>query len=209
MYLPNQFRVDDPALLTKVIHEHPLALFITTADGAPTADHIPVEIEQDGDRFRLLGHVAKANPLLRHVPEGGEILAVFRSLDHYVTPMWYPSTATHGKMVPTWNYQAVHVRGTIHWHRDRDTLLGLVTRLTERHESSRPAVWSVSDAPPDYIESMLGAIVGFTVEVTAMVGKFKASQNRAAEDRAGVRLGLAADGLSADAIAALVRDPTP
>lgn len=207
MYLPNHFRVDDPALLAPVIRDHPLAVLITLADGVPTADHIPVElIERDG-KLELLGHIARANPMHKHVADGAEVLAVFRAIDAYITPNHYPSKAEHGKAVPTWNYEAVHVRGHIRWTREPEPLLKIVTQLTNRHEGPRAHPWAVSDAPADYIEGMLAAIVGFTIEVTSMVGKFKASQNRVASDRQGLRAGLAADGLSPAHVAVLAQEP--
>ena len=208
MYLPPHFRVDDPALLMPVIRAHPLSVMVTLVDGVPTADHIPVEVESTESGWQLRGHIARANPMHRHVPNGTEVLFVFRAIDAYVTPNWYPSKALHGKAVPTWNYDAVHVRGRLHWLDNAEHTLPIVTALTERHESTRPHPWAVSDAPADYLEAMLKAIVGFTVEVTSMVGKFKASQNRAPEDRDGLRRGLAVEGLDAQTVAALARDPT-
>lgn len=209
MYLPPHFRVDDPTLLSAVIRQHPLAVLITLADGVPTADHIPVELAEHEGRWQLRGHIARANPMHRHVADGTEVLSVFRAVDAYVTPQHYPSKAEHGKAVPTWNYEAVHVRGTMHWQRDRESLLAIVTRLTDRHESTRAHPWAVTDAPADYIDGMLAAIVGFTIDVTSMVGKFKASQNRSKEDRDGLRRGLSADGRSPADVAVLARDPLP
>lgn len=209
MYLPNHFRIDDQALLTGLIARHPLAILVTLADGVPTADHIPVEAVPGPDGLELHGHVARANPMHRHVADGGPVLAIFRGADAYVTPNHYPSKAEHGKAVPTWNYEVVHVRGTMRWHRDPVALRAIVTRLTERHEGGRPHPWAVADAPADYLETMLGAIVGFTVRVTSMDGKFKASQNRVPTDRDGLRRGLAADGLAPADVAALAREPAP
>lgn len=209
MYLPPHFRVDDPALLSAVIRLHPLAVLITVADGVPTADHIPVELTEQDGTWQLRGHIARANPMHRHVADGTEVLAVFRAIDAYVTPQHYPSKAEHGKAVPTWNYEAVHVRGTMHWQRDAEWLRAIVTQLTNRHESTRAHPWAVTDAPPDYIDGMLAAIVGFTIDVTSMVGKFKASQNRSPEDREGLRRGLTADGRSPADVAVLARDPLP
>jgi transcriptional regulator len=207
MYLPNHFRIEDHALLADLIERHPLAILVTMADGQPTADHIPVELVREGDRIELRGHIARANPMHRHVADGSDVLALFRGAEAYITPNHYPSKAEHGKAVPTWNYEVVHVRGSMHWHRERDELLAIVTRLTERHEAARPHPWAVTDAPVDYIETMLGAIVGFTIRVSAMEGKFKGSQNRVPTDREGLRRGLAADGLAAREVAALAREP--
>jgi transcriptional regulator len=207
MYLPAHFRVDDPQVLSAVIREHPLSVMITLVEGLPTADHIPVEIEATESGWQLRGHIARANPMHRHVSDGDEVLFVFRALDAYVSPNWYPSKAQHGKAVPTWNYEAVHVRGRLRWHPAAEHSLPIVTALTDRHESTQPHPWAVTDAPADYLEAMLKAIVGFTVEVTSMVGKFKASQNRSPEDRDGLRRGLADAGLDASTVAALARDP--
>ncbi len=189
------------------MQRHPLAMLVTLAEGVPTADHIPLEVIEENGRTLLRGHIARANPMHRLVAEGTEILAVFRSVEAYVTPNHYPSKAEHGKAVPTWNYEVVHARGRIHWRHDADSLRAIVTRLTDRHEASRAHPWAVTDAPPEYIDTMLKAIVGFTVEITSLVGKFKASQNRAPDDREGLRRGLSADGLAPEAVAALARDP--
>jgi transcriptional regulator len=207
MYLPAHFRVDDVTVLTDFIRAHPLALLVTLADGTPTVDHVPVEVSTEGDRLILRGHVARANPIVRHMVDGSRALAVFRGQEHYVSPSWYATKPLTGKVVPTWNYNAVHVSGVWHWHRDPSDLLDIVTRLTNGHETPRHHPWRVGDAPDDYIQGMLAAIVGFTIEVSEIVGKFKASQNRVVEDREGVRRGLAEAGLPGSTIDALVREP--
>ena len=140
-----------------------------------------------GRNGTLQGHVARANPLWRSVAEGAEVLVVFRGADAYISPSSYPSKRTDGKVVPTWNYSVVHARGTIRFFDDEARLHALVSNLTDRFERDRPEPWAVSDAPADYVRAMLRAIVGFEIEITELVGKFKASQNRSAEDRAGVR----------------------
>jgi transcriptional regulator len=127
------------------------------------------------------------------VRNGDEALVIFRGEHAYVSPNWYPSKSQHGKAVPTWNYTMVQVHGTLRATQDPEWLRALVTRLTERHEGGRAAPWHVSDAPPDYIDAMLKAIVGIEIEVTRVEGKFKLSQNRDAADRTGVVLGLEAD----------------
>jgi transcriptional regulator len=207
MYLPAHFRVDDPEKLTAVIQAAPLAMLITLVDGVPTADHIPLTLAKTPTGLQLHGHIAKANPMHRHVGSGTEVLAVFRSADSYVSPNHYPSKKEHGKAVPTWNYQVVHVRGPLTWHADIEAGRAIVTALTEEHEAGRPHPWAVSDAPHDYIDTMLNAIVAFSIDITSMVGKFKASQNRVASDRAGLRDGLAGEGLTSAQVAALAREP--
>ncbi len=209
MYLPAHFKVDDPTLLAEVMQAAPLAMLVTLADGVPTADHLPLTLTPASTGWQLQGHIARANPMHRHVANGTEVLAVFRSADSYVTPNHYPSKKEHGKAVPTWNYQVVHVRGRLTWHTDADAARAIVTTLTQEHEAGRAHPWAVSDAPVDYLETMLKAIVAFSIDITSMVGKFKASQNRVATDREGLRRGLAEDGLTESEIAALAREPQP
>ena len=135
------------------------------------------------------------------------MLVVFTGAQHYVTPSWYASLQVDGRVVPTWNYSTVQVRGSIRWFDDAQRLLALVSRLTATHEAPLSEPWLVSDAPRDYIETMLRAIVGFEIAVESMTGKFKNSQNRNEPDRAGVARGLEAAGVDAAAAAELVREP--
>jgi len=117
---------------------------------------------------------------------------VFQGPQAYVSPSWYPSKAEHGRVVPTWNYAVVHARGELAVHEDREWLRGLVTRLTETHEAGFAHPWRVADAPTDYIDGLLNAIVGIELRIHKLEGKWKASQNRGEADRAGVALALAA-----------------
>jgi transcriptional regulator len=199
MYLPRHFEQNDPAVLAAAMHEHPLATLVIATPAGPTADLIPLEYHpQLGSHGTLRGHVARANPLWRHA--GAAALAVFHGPQAYVSPNAYPSKREHGKVVPTWNYTMVQARGTLRAIDEAPWLRDLVGRLTERHEATQAAPWSVSDAPDDYVKQMLGAIVGIEIELTSLVGKWKVSQNRDAADRAGV-----AAALGAHAMAALVR----
>ncbi len=199
MYLPRHFEQKDPAVLAAAMHEHPLATLVIVTPAGPTADLIPLEYHpQLGPHGTLRGHVARANPLWRHA--GAAALAVFHGPQAYVSPNGYPSKREHGKVVPTWNYTMVQARGTLRAVDEAPWLRALVGRLTERHESTLPAPWAVSDAPDDYVQTMLGAIVGIEIELTSLVGKWKVSQNRDAADRAGV-----AAALGAHPMAALVR----
>ncbi|MDQ6680128.1 MAG: FMN-binding negative transcriptional regulator [Pseudomonadota bacterium] len=152
--------------------------------------------------------MARANPVWHESSAGSPALVVFQGPHGYVSPAWYPSKAEHGKVVPTWNYVMVQARGPLQVIDDAAWLRRFVTRLTERHEAPRSAPWAVGDAPDDYIEKMLGAIVGIEIELTALTGKWKLSQNRSAADRDGVARGL--DDLDNDAARALaqqVRNP--
>ena len=202
MYLPAHFAETRTEVLHAAMRSHPLGTLVTLdADGALQADPIPLLIEPGpAAHGTLRGHVARANPLWRRTRTETEVLVVFQGAQSYVSPGWYPSKAEHGKVVPTWNYIVVQARGRLRAVEDAEWLHALVSRLTERHEAPRAQPWGVGDAPPDYIATMLRAIVGVEIEITDLVGKWKVSQNRSAADRAGVAAGLAA--LSGDAQAA-------
>jgi transcriptional regulator len=206
MYQPAHFRQPDDAVWQALLRERPFATLVTPrADGGFTADHLP--LLHDAQANLLVGHVARANPLWREA-HGREVLAIFQGADAYISPSWYAAKAEHGKVVPTWNYAVVHLHGRLQAIEDRVWLRELVGRLTDRHEAPRPTPWGVDDAPADYIEQMLSAIVGLRIEVTRVDAKWKASQNRSASDRAGVAAGLADEpGDEARAMAALVALP--
>jgi transcriptional regulator len=191
VYLPKHFEQPDREALITLMRDRPLAtLVIATPDG-PTADLIPLEFAPDaGPHGTLRGHVARANPLWKQAGAGA--LAIFTGPDAYVSPGWYASKREHGKVVPTWNYTMVQARGTLRVHDDAPWLRALVGQLTTRHEAAQPQPWSVNDAPEDYVQQMLRAIVGIEIELVSLVGKWKVSQNRSAADRAGVADGLAA-----------------
>lgn len=197
MYLPAHFEQTDPEALAGLIRAHPLALLASLGADGLTADHLPLEYDPAAGLLR--GHVARANPLWRQA-DGRPVLAVFRGPEAYVSPSWYPGKAEHHKVVPTWNYAVVHAHGTLRAVADAPWLRALVARLTDHHEAGRAVPWSVDDAPPDYVEQMLRAIVGIEIAVTRLQGKWKTSQNRSAADRAGV-----AAGLGEHPMAALVR----
>lgn len=190
MYLPPHFEVTDRAALHALLRQHPLATWATVADGQPVVNHVPFLLDEtDGEHGTLIGHVARANPVWRQ--PAPSVLA-FHGPDAYVSPSWLPAKREHGKVVPTWNYAVVHAHGVPQPVEDADGLLAIVTRLTARHESSRPSPWAVADAPAAYIEQMLRAIVGVRIPVQRWVGKFKLSQNHPAASRDGVRSGLRA-----------------
>jgi transcriptional regulator len=160
-------------------------------DGVPDATFLPVLWEGD----RLVGHLARANAHWRRIVDGSPALAIVTGPDAYVSPSWYATKVEHGRVVPTWNYSVVHLRGSVVVRDDAEWVHALVTRLTDRHESPREEPWAVSDAPDDYIEKNLRPIVGVEVVVMSVEAKAKLSQNRSDPDRAGVASGLAADGL--------------
>ncbi len=186
----------------------PFASLVTMGSEGLEATPLPLMLDpDDGPQGSLIGHIARANPQWRTASAEHEALAIFSGPDSYITPSWYETKRLTGKVVPTWNYVTVHVRGRVTFFQDPERLLDLVRRLTDRHEGERAAPWAVSDAPPEFIQSQLRAIVGLRLEITALTGKWKMSQNRSPADRAGVVAGLRADGgpvaeAVADAVAA-------
>jgi len=164
---------------------------VTLGPDGLEANHIPFEIEPAPAPFGTLrGHVARSNPVWRDFSKDVQALLVFQGAQAYITPSWYPTKKETGKVVPTYNYIVVHAYGPLHVIEDRAWLRALVERLTNRHEAARPEPWKITDAPDDYIEKMLGAIVGIEIPVARLLGKWKASQNRPAVDRDGVARGL-------------------
>src|SRR5690606_9042408 len=193
MYRPTAFRQDDPATLHAQIEACGLALLTSAGAQGLQASHLPLLLEPgEGEFGTLYGHFARANPQWRELAAGAEVLAVFSGPDAYIHPGWYPAKAEHGKVVPTWNYIAVHAWGQAEVFDDAARLRSLVARLSEQHEQGRAQPWALSDAPDDYIESMLRAIVGFALPIRRLEGKWKLGQNRSGADQAGVREALAA-----------------
>ena len=181
MYLPKHFEVTDPEILADLIEKYPLATLIGSIGDAMEVNHLPLMLSKD--RSRLFGHVAKANPLLKIAEQAvPNLIAVFNGPNAYVTPSWYLTKKETGKVVPTWNYAVVHAQGKISVIQDNTWLHGHVTQMTNIHEPTYQSLWKVDDAPDEYIQMMLNAIVGIEIEITSLVGKFKLSQNRPAED---------------------------
>jgi transcriptional regulator len=200
MYLPSHFEVTDTAQLHALMQAHPFATWVTSLDGALEVNHVPLHLDTTrGEHGSLIGHLARANPLWKAPPSPG--VFVFQGPQSYVTPSWYPSKQEHGKVVPTWNYAVVHAHGTPRYIHDKAELHVLVSRLTNHHEAPRAKPWAVDDAPHDYTQAMLGAIVGVEIPIERLVGKFKLSQNRSDVDREGVRTGASADDEAARAMA--------
>ncbi len=205
MYTPPAFRDDDLPRIQAAIHDSRLATLVTATANGIIGTPLPLMIDpSEGELGTLYGHVAKANEQWR-LPAIGEALAVFMGPDAYVTPSWYASKREHGKVVPTWNYVAIHAYGPAEFFEDADRLLAVVTRLTNHHESKRAEQWAVSDAPAPFIAAQLKGIVGLRMPITRLEGKRKLSQNRAENDRAGVAAGLGESADPADlAMAALI-----
>jgi transcriptional regulator len=187
MYNPAAFRETRPEVLREAIATHPLAILVTTGTRGLDATHLPMIYGDDGV---LRGHIAKANPQWQEYTPNSEALAIFSGPQHYITPNWYPAKREHGRVVPTWNYVAVHARGNLIFHHDPEWLRGFVTALTDEHERSSASPWRVADAPAEYIDAQLRAIVGVELRVSGIEGKWKLSQNRPDADIEGVIEGL-------------------
>ncbi len=198
LYVP-RFNLMDPDDVRPFVAAVGTAQLVTVGeDGVPDATFLPVLWEGE----RLVGHLARANAHWRRIVDGSPALAIVTGADTYVSPSWYATKAEHGKVVPTWNYSVVHLRGAVAVHDDPEWVRGLVTRLTDRHEQARVEPWAVTDAPADYVDKNLRPIVGVEIVVESVEAKAKLSQNRSDEDRAGVAAGLVADGRDPDGLVA-------
>lgn len=206
VYVPHFNRMDDADVSAFLDAIGTAELVTTGSDGYPVATLMP--FLRDGDR--LLMHMARANPHWRSIESETPALAVVAGAQAYVSPGWYATKQEHGRVVPTWNYSAVHLTGRVTTHHDEAWLRDLVGRLTDRHEQHRADPWSVTDAPADYVRKQLRAIVGVELRVERVEAKAKLSQNRSDADRAGVVRGLEADGAAGDVeVAAAMRRLEP
>jgi transcriptional regulator len=208
MYNPPSFAERDVAVMHEFIEAHPLGALVTAPASGLFATHLPFVLDRElGTYGTLQGHIARANPHHELAGDGDEALVLFTGADSYVTPTMYASKSKHGRVVPTWNYVAVHAHGTLRFVREAAALRRHLGRLTARHEATRPRPWSIADAPADYIEKQLGAIVGVEIEITRLEGKWKMSQNRPADDIDGVIEGLGASEDERErAVAEIVRE---
>lgn len=204
MYRLPAFAEDDRAKLAALIAAHPLGLLVTSGPGGLMANPIPFLLAPQGTCQVLRAHLARANPQLAELEAAPEVLVVFQPGNAYVTPSWYATKAEHGRVVPTWNFAMVQVRGRATVRRDAAFLGAQIAALTHQQEAARPEPWAVSDAPEDFVAQQMRAIVGLEIEITAIEGKLKLSQNRSAPDRDGVRRGMIAEG---EPLARLMPDP--
>jgi len=191
MYLPTQFaepRVDE---LHRIVRDNALAMLVTKTANGLEAHHLPILLDvEQGDQGVLIAHVARANTVWREVQDGDEVLVVFRGVEGYITPNWYPGKQETHRRVPTWNYEVVHAHGTIHVHDDEKFVRGVVAKLTRRHEADQPTPWKMGDAPADYMAEQLRNIVGLEVRITRLEGKRKLNQHHQQNDRDGAIRGL-------------------
>lgn len=197
MYQPEHFAERSVQELHRIIRQYPLAALVTHAAQGLDANHLPFELDAArGAAGTLQGHVARANPLWREVPDGSEVLVIFRGPHGYISPNWYPSKHESQRQVPTWNYEVVHAHGKLRIVDEERSVRAIVARLTRTHEASQPRPWRMGDAPADYLDQMLQMIVGIEVEITRLEGKRKLSQNREARDFEGAVQGLQNSGQS-------------
>ncbi len=205
MYQPPHFREEDLATQHALIRAHPLGLLVTSGASGLLANPVPFHLDPQASAKGMLRlHLARANGQWKDIRDGASVLAVFQGAESYVTPSWYRTKQETGKVVPTWNYAIVQVRGTARVIEDADWLLAQVETLTRQHEGERAAPWAVSDAPPEFVQAQLKGIVGIEIDITEIEGKWKVSQNRPAGDREGVANGLD-ETAGGDGMADLVR----
>ena len=191
MYTPKAFEVTDLPKLRAAMKQSELATLVTQTAHGLVATHLPLLFDETrGEYGTLTGHVSRANAQWRESVPETEALIIFLGLDAYVSPGWYPAKRETGRVVPTWNYAAIHAYGRVTFFEDAERLRTVVTELTKKHEAAFPAPWQVTDAPATYIDSQLKAIVGLECQITRLEGTQKFNQNRSEEDRLGVIEGL-------------------
>jgi len=191
MYVPNHFAESRVDVMHDLIRTHPFGALIVLGSDGLNANHIPFEIDPEPGPFGTLrGHVARTNTLWNDFSPEVDALVLFQGAHAYISPAWYASKQEHGKVVPTWNYAVVHAHGPLRVIDDRAWLRQFVATLTDRHEAARSDPWKVTDAPAEFIDTMVSAIVGIEIPIKRLTGKWKVSQNRPQKDRAGVAEGL-------------------
>ncbi|GGY83016.1 FMN-binding negative transcriptional regulator [Marinobacter zhanjiangensis] len=195
MYVPSHFKEDDIGKLQHYIRDYGFGLLILADDDGIEANHVPFYLSpgEDGSLGHLQCHLARGNPAWQRLRDGARVLAVFQGPDAYISPSWYETKAETGRVVPTWNYLAVHAEGSARIIEDPAWLKRHLHRLTDQHESGMSTPWSVDDAPTDFTERLVQAIVGVEIKIDSLTGKLKASQNQPERNRAGVKAGLDAE----------------
>jgi transcriptional regulator len=204
MYQPDAFREEQLETLHALIRAHPLATLITAGAGGLLANLVPFTLVNEGEKGTLRCHIARANDQVEALKTCAETLIVFQGPEAYITPSWYASKKQHGRVVPTWNYVVVQVRGTPRLMEDPAWIKDQINHLTSIHEGQRTKPWKVDDAPESYIAGQIKAIVGVEIPIATIEGKWKASQNRPEADRHGVEAGLQQEGRNG--MAALVAE---
>ena len=195
MYVPKHFAETDPSVLKALIKERPLGAWVNHGCDELIVNHIPFHFDSDaGEYGTLIGHVARANPVWKSLSSTHPSVVIFQGEQAYISPSWYPSKHEDSRTVPTWNYVVAHAHGYPRVVEDRARLLAIVSKMTEIHESNQTVPWNISDAPPEFIDTLLGAIIGIEIPLTKLTGKWKVSQNRTLQDKLGTVAGLQAMG---------------
>lgn len=207
MYIPKHFDQPSSDVMQALMRAHPLATVVTAGPDGLDANHIPLQVvASPAPHGSLAGHIARANPMLERLSAGADVLAIFHGPEAYVSPSWYPTKAEHGKVVPTWNYAVVHAHGRLVVHDDPAWVRAQIQSLTEQMESGFAQPWGLPDAPADFIDKLIAAVVGIEIRITRLEGKWKASQNQPTHNRQGVIDGLLGRGEpAACAMAALMK----
>lgn len=197
MYVPAQFEESKIEVLHDLIVTHPLATLVTMSSNGINANHIPLHlVKEEGHYGTLQGHVARANSVWSDLVNDVEALIIFQGPSSYITPSWYPTKQEHGKVVPTWNYVTVHAYGKLRVIDDLVWVKSQLELLTAQQEASFNKPWAVSDAPIEFTDGMIGAIVGIEILITKLTGKWKVSQNQPTLNQVGVVQGLESIGTS-------------
>ena len=206
MYISKHHVLPDLAEAQALMEAHPLGAWVAPSSEGLVANHVPFLLDRSrGKLGTLLGHVSRANPVWRQLPDSDQSVVMFQGPQSYITPGWYPGKQAHGKVVPTWNYAVAHAHGVARAITDEAWLRDLLVRLTAVHESKQPSPWKVTDAPAEFIDKLVRAVVGIEIPIDRLVGKLKASQDEDLQDRQGTVAGLAAEGTeNAAAMSALV-----
>lgn len=182
MYIPQHFSETNSDALHEIMRTYPLATLVSASLNSIDANHLPLHFTQQDDAPGILsGHVARANPLCRELMDGTEVLAIFHGPHAYITPSWYPSKTRTGMVVPTWNYVVVHARGKLKLMDNLEWLRRHLETLTADQESKFEKPWRLDDAPAEFIDKLIRAVVGIEIEITHLSGKYKVSQNQSAE----------------------------
>ncbi len=199
MYIPKSFEQTDSAQLHELMRTHPFATLVVSTPSGLEVNHLPFVLGRDPAPLGVLrAHVARSNPVWRALTGHTDVVVVFQGPHHYISPSWYPSKAENGgKAVPTWNYAVVHAHGPAMAIDDRAWLERHLAELVQVNEAGREPAWHITDAPADFMDSMVRAVVGVEIPVRRLVGKWKLNQNRSDADRESVVAALEADGSAA------------
>jgi transcriptional regulator len=191
MYIPKHFGETNLDVIQALMSDYPLSTLVTLSADGLNANHIPLHWVDNGSDYGCLrGHVARANPMWTYVDRGCEVLAIFQSENAYISPSWYATKQQTGKVVPTWNYAAVHAYGTMRVIDDAAWIRNQLEAMTFHHELAFPEPWMVSDAPQDFTDMLIEQIVGIEITITRLQGKWKVSQNQSSENQESVIEGL-------------------